>query len=340
MNRNKDFIAFIQMKMKNLNHLTIRSFSPDRDIPAILSLYKAVETADQQGMDVSEQALRAQLELPGHDPRKDRWVITDPADSHTLIASALIHFAPDAGHAHANIIVDPHWRHRGIGKMLLTTIIQRARQLEAGSIQIYADTSHPASSAFLDKHAFIAKGAYTELRFTNNVRLPPVIWPYGYTMRTYADVQNLSTLTEAMNLSYIPLWGHHQVTEDEMALWLPDFNQQGLFLVFSEKGRVIGISRTEPSPERSRKNGTPTGYIDAPGVVPQHRRLDLYRALVLTGIHWLLAQGQTLIEMESWGDKLEVLKMYRQLGFQDIRQLVCYQMDIVNGNDNDEPGSV
>jgi ribosomal protein S18 acetylase RimI-like enzyme len=117
-----------------------------------------------------------------------------------------------------------------------------------------------------------------------------------------------------------------------MSSWLPNFNQQGLFLVFSEKGRVIGISRVEPSSERTQKNGVPTGYIDAPGIVPQHRRLDLYRALVLTGIRWLHEQGQSLIEMESWGDKLEVLKMYRELGFTDIRQLVCFQVDLSSGD--------
>jgi ribosomal protein S18 acetylase RimI-like enzyme len=184
----------------------------------------------------------------------------------------------------------------------------------------------------LQKHGFIAQGAYTELRFTEGVRLPPVIWPYGYTMRPYAEVQDVSILTQAMNLCYIPLWGHHEVSEKEMSSWLPNFNQQGLFLVFSEKGRVIGISRVEPSSERTQKNGVPTGYIDAPGIVPQHRRLDLYRALVLTGIRWLHEQGQSLIEMESWGDKLEVLKMYRELGFTDIRQLVCFQVDLSSGD--------
>ena len=95
---------------------------------------------------------------------------------------------------------------------------------------------------------------------------------------------------------------------------------------------MIGVSRVEPSPERSSKTGVPTGYIDAPGVVPQHRRLDLYRALVLTGIRWLRSQGYALVEMESWGDKLEVLKMYRELGFTDIRQLVCYQMNLTTGD--------
>ena len=154
-------------------------------------------------------------------------------------------------------------------------------------------------------------------------------------MRTYAEVQDISILTQAMNLSYIPLWGHQDVSEAEMASWLPDLNQDGLFLVFSEKGRVVGISRAELSPERTVKNGQPTGYIDAPGVVPQHRRLDLYRALVLNGINWLRVQGQVLIEMESWGDKLEVLKMYRELGFTDVRQLISYQLDLTAQGERD-----
>ena len=310
---------------KDLNLLTIRPFSTDKDIPRLLSLYASIEAADQDGIEIDEQELRAQLNLPGHDPNLDRWVIDAPDDSASLIASARVRPSPYASNINANILVHPDWRRLGIGSILLSKIIDRSHQLKVGSVSIYTNTRHSAPSGFLRKHGFISQGAYTELRLSEDVRLPPVIWPYGYTMQPYSEVLDLSTLTEAMNLSYIPLWGHREVSEEEMTSWLPEFNQQGLFLVFSEKGRVIGISRTEPSSERSHKNGTPTGYIDAPGVVPQHRRLDLYRALVLTGINWLRQQGQILIEMESWGDKLEVLKMYRELGFKDLQQLVCFE---------------
>ncbi len=316
------------MKSIDLDQLTVRSFMPDMDIPPVLSLYLAVEAIDREGKNITEQALRAQLEQPGHDPLKDRWLVVSPNDPQDFIASALVHVTPGGEQAEANIIVHPAWRRHGIGSMLLANIIQRAQQLNAKSVQIFAHRDHTAAGAFLRKHAFMPQGAYTELRLSASVPLPPVIYPYGYKVRTYAEVLNLSTLTDAMNLSYMTLWGHHEVTEDEMAGWLKNFNQQGLFLVFSEKGRVVGISRTEPSPERTSRNGIPTGYIDAPGVVPQHRRLDLYQALVLTGVYWLRGQGQPLIEMESWGDKLEILNMYQQLGFKVMRQLVCYQVYI------------
>jgi mycothiol synthase len=312
----------------DLNLLPLRSFSPESDIAQLLSLYAAVEAADQEGMEISEQALHAQLILPGHDPLLDRWVVEAPDNSHSLIASALIRVNPGTSFADANILVHPDWRNHGAGGILLSRIFERARMLGVDSVRIFANSRHRSAPAFLHKHGFTPQGAYTELTLSEDVRLPPVIWPFGYTLRTYAEVQDISILTQAMNLSYIPLWGHQDITEAEMSSWLPKFNQQGLFLAFSEKGRVIGVSRVEPSPERSSKNGVPTGYIDAPGVVPQHRRLDLYRALVLTGIRWLRLQEHALVEMESWGDKLEVLKMYRELGFKDKRQLVCFEVKL------------
>lgn len=313
------------MVIMDLNQLTVRPISPDLDLPRILSLRLAIEAADQEGIEISEQALRAQLNLPGHDPLNDRWVIEAPDDPSSLVASALVSLSPGTRQVDANIFVHPDWRRQGLGGILLSRIIARARQLQSDSVQIYANARHITASAFLKKHGFVPLGAFTELRLAEDVRLPPVIWPFGYTMRTYAQVQDISLLTQAMNLSYILLWGHREVSEEEMSSWLPDFNQDGIFLVFSEKGRVIGISRTEPSPERSCINKIPTGYIDAPGIVPQHRRLDLYRALVLTGIRWLRDQGQSLVEMESRGDKQEVLKMYRELGFIDKNQLICYE---------------
>jgi mycothiol synthase len=310
------------------NQLVIRSFKPDQDIPGLLALYAQVRSVDLVGDEVTEQALLEQLNSPGHDPNNDRWVVEAQGLPPTLVGSALIQSLQMVDYSEANILVHPSWRRQGIGSELLARIVSRVQQLDADGIQIYADSRLPGSSAFLQKHSFNAVGAYTEMQLTEGHRLPPVIWPYGYSMRPYSEVKDLAILTQAMNLCYIPLWGHRDVSEEEMASWLPYFNPESIFLVFSEKGRVVGISRVENSPERSHKNGVPTGFIDAPGVVPQHRRLDLYRALVLTGINWLYQQGQSIVEMESWGDKLEVLKMYRELGFEDIRQLVCYRYDL------------
>ena len=76
------------------NHLPIRLFSPEQDIPRLLSLYAAVEAADQDGTEFTEQTLRAQQNLPGHNPALDRWVIDAPDDSTSLISLSSDHSSP------------------------------------------------------------------------------------------------------------------------------------------------------------------------------------------------------------------------------------------------------
>ncbi len=53
------------MKTMDLDQLVIRSFSPDQDFPQLSNLFAAVEAVDHEGLEISEQALRAQLDLPG-----------------------------------------------------------------------------------------------------------------------------------------------------------------------------------------------------------------------------------------------------------------------------------
>jgi mycothiol synthase len=303
---------------------TIRAFSASDDIPAWLNLRIRAEAVDQEGSLVDEETLRAQLRLPGHNPSLDRWVIPSPEDPATFVGSALIWLPPDATTVKLNILIDPEWRQRGLGSQLYQHAVERSRALGGKIIQAYVNTKNPQAEAFLRKHGFEREGAYHEMRQPMPERLPTPVWPYGYQVRTYRDVQNLEQLTYAMNVCYEKLWGHQEVSAEQMASWLPEFNQDGLFLVYSPSGKVVGISRVEPNAERTSHNGVPTGYFDAPGFHHHHRRMDLYRALLITGIRWLKDQDVRIVEMESWGDKQEILNLYQDLGFEVVRKLVSY----------------
>ena len=314
----------------SLNQIIFRPYSPSDDLPRLLRLRLAIEAEDQQGDETSEEALRAQLALPGHDPARDRTVALDSAKPDTLLAYNLVWLQPGEQTAWANVVVHPAWRRQGLGSTLLEKALSHARQLGAAQVNLSAHHTHPAAGAFLRKHGFQPAGAYTELRAPADRRLPPVVWPYGYTVRPYAEVQDLAILTQVFNECYQDLWGHSQVSQEQMAGYLAEFDPHGLFLVFSEKNRPVGVSRVEMSTERSTKNGLPTGYIDSPGIYSPHRRLDLYRALLLTGMKWLQSQGAALIELESWGDKQEVLRSYADLGFTHLRQVVTYRQTLTD----------
>lgn len=304
--------------------LPFRTYDPAADLPRLLRLRQASETADQDLTPNPEETLRAQLSLPGHDPARDRRVVPDPADPDELIAYNLVYLPPAEQTAQANVLVHPAWRQKGIGSALLQQAIEHARTLGASRISLYANARHPASAAFLRQHGFSPAGAYTELRAAGDLSLPPIVFPYGYQLRTYAQVNDLATLTQAMNEAYQFLPGHHIVSQEQMAEWLPAFDPHGLFLVFSEKNRPVGISRVEMSAGRSARNQAPTGYIDAPGISSPHRRLDLYRALLLTGIQYLQSQAPAWIELESWGDTQAVLGLYQEMGFEILRQVLTF----------------
>ncbi|MEJ2289249.1 MAG: hypothetical protein P8Y02_11530, partial [Deinococcales bacterium] len=56
--------------------ILLRPFDPDRDVPDVVALVN--EAARAQGGPVTDEAeQRHILELPDHEPRRDRWMAVD-----------------------------------------------------------------------------------------------------------------------------------------------------------------------------------------------------------------------------------------------------------------------
>jgi mycothiol synthase len=308
------------------SEFSFRPFDQSTDLSRIFELRQQVEQHDRDGVSLSMDALRAQLSIPGHDPAKDRCLATLPENPNRVIGYSVIWAGGDV--ADLQIVVHPDFRRRGLGSALLERILERARQLDVITVNGYAAGSNVPANAFLPARKFIRQGAYSELLAPANLSLPPSAFPSGFLVRPYSEVQDLGILTHAMDDCYKGLWGHNVVDEKQMAVWLPDFIQQGLFLLFAPDGNVVGISRVEVSKDRSERNGKLTGYIDAPGILPEYRNQSLYHPLLLHGMHWLHEQKAELIEMESWGDDPARLKSYESFGFKIVRSQIAYRKRI------------
>lgn len=296
----------------------IRSFAPSDDLPAFVQLLQTVEASDQDGEDVREETVREQLALPGHDPARDRWVAFQLDAPASLLGWSFVWRAPSEPMATLSVAVHPAWRRRGIGEALLARATERARELEASMAGIYANARNKAATRFVLKHGFQLVSANTLLRIGGVAPLPEPAFPAGYVLRPYADIQDVTTLMRASNRCYAGLWGHHEISEAFAAEWVQRLRAKDIFVLFAPTGEVVGICRVE-------RFGEAVAYIDAPGLVPERRDVNLYGQLVLAAYAHVRRGNPAAVELESWGDAEETLAHYQALGFALVRKTLAYE---------------
>ena len=304
-------------------------------MPRLVHLLQAAETADRSGQPTSEAFVRLYLDVPHHTPDTDRWVVEDPQDDDKLVAHAALYLPAmedDRRVADGMLVVHPAWRLKGLGTDLLARLEARvhASGVDTRLLRFYLDPSLEAAVTIAHAKGFAPFKAdtYTEMRAVlNEVDAQPSL-PKGFTLRSYREVDNLPTLVEALNRGYAGLHGHHQTTEEAFGPYLSELDWDGCFLLFAPDGQIAGLGGAKVDLDRTERNGVLTGRVDSPGLVPEHRSLALYEALLLAGVAYLRRSGAVRAELESWGDAPEVLALYQELGFVVLRQEVAYQRRI------------
>lgn len=302
----------------------------DEDLPHLVQLLTEIEQVDHAGEDTSEETLKAQLTLPGHDPLQDRWVVTS-SNSEQMIGFSTVWKIPENNYADIYVAVRPEWRRQGIGSELLQRIVTRAQIYHPRDILVSADAQNESVKDFLRKRAFLPIATYTAMQLASVVDLPQSRLPTGYTLRVYNPANDFPLLLDMYNQAFQGLWGHWEhVTAENLHGMLAEMNPEGIFLLFTQDGEVVGTCRGEISEPLSKQRGTPTGYLDAPGVVPGHRSENLYLPQLLYIAHWTREQERNVpIEIQSWGDDPQVLAQYQQVGFEKM-----YQQDIYRWQGN------
>lgn len=304
----------------------IRHFNPETDIPRFVQLLTEVENSDHAGEDTSEETVVAQLALPGHDPIQDRWVAVHPERDEQMIGFGTVWKVPQNSYADCYICVHSDWRRHGIGSILLQNVLERAQTLQAKNVLCYADEQHHDVVKFLHKRNFEQVAAYTQMRLAADKQLPQSLWPYGYMTRIYNPAEDFSLLLNMYNRAFQGLWGYWEhVTAEDLQEILAGQKPETIFFVIAQDGEVVGTGRGEINEALSQQRGTRTGYLDASGVVVEHRANDLYVPMLLHAAHLVRDQGNIDIELESWGDDPLVLKQYQEVGFEVVRQLSIYR---------------
>ncbi len=299
----------------------IRSYDPVVDLTRLHRLLSVVEDYDQDGEDVSEDKLRQQLTWRNHDPQHDCWLAVNPSDQ-----NALVGYSSVSGRAGTRctlyVAVSPHWRRQGLGGLLLSRVVDRARSTGADSFIIYTNANNNASNAFLSRKGYKAIGDSWDLQTTISSSFARPEWPNGFTVQSYVDLNEPQILADILNRGYAHMWGHAQnevpTTVDGIGELVPMYwKPENIFLTFAPDGDVAGLCLGIP--------GKTVAIVEGPGVALEYRHLDLQRPLVLTVAQHLKNLHSGELQLLSYGDTRPTVQIYQELGFHLTAHFIAYR---------------
>ncbi len=304
--------------------LHVRPVEQERDLPALLALLNAIREVEGNAATTAE-AVRPSLAAP----RYQRWVAEAASEDGLLGLAVLFQQTPER--SYGDIRVHPAQRRRGVGRALAGALRTRAAAQGVRDLAIDVDAANQTALRFLLSQGYRFRGDVWALKLPVEADLPTPVWPAGYSVRTYAEVDDLPLYTALNNRVFGDLWGHWEntpglVDETHMAEVLTEFDPRGIFLVFDTGGAAVAECRARAFPPDAHPRAS--HILDQPGVAPDHRAAGLHAPLALTAAHWLRAQAARPIRLESWSDAAATIDAYRALGFKPVEHEVSYVLDV------------
>ncbi len=132
----------------------------DKDIPRILELYNdltSVVSTDEEETDTAatdvQHVFNEIRNMPGHE-------LLVAEENNSVIGSMVLLIVPNLSHGALpwaiieNMIVDRHYRRRGIGKLLMEYTINRARQAGCYKVQLLSNKKRTEAHRFYESLGF------------------------------------------------------------------------------------------------------------------------------------------------------------------------------------------
>ena len=277
----------------------------DSDFTAFVELLNAV--AAELGGQATDEA--AQLEYEGwlkRDLSKQRVIIRDPEDPSRLVGYADFFIVEDSAEANLALGVLSDFWGQGREHDLLNWLISQVELLNVKVLNLYAPGKASDLQLFVEAQGFEQKGAY-RLLVLEPVSRPQFALPTGYRLETLATIDDTAPFIEASRRSFADLWGHGVAKEEIWQTVRELYGPRNLYLLLF-KDAPVGCFRVRVMEDE--------GYIDSPGLAPEHRSAELYRTLTLAGLQRLAAEGVKRVSVETWGEPEETIDAYESLGFE------------------------
>ncbi len=295
---------------------TIRNYD-DGDLPALLDF--AARRLDGGG-DAVAAAWRGifgdTLRTPGREPQHDCILLL--AES-ALLGFCLIFREPSIGRCVLNIDTDAPAGDGDGYRSLAAAGVQRAAAVDAAVVHVAIGPSYERAPA-LEAEGFAMARTYWGMTLTKQT-LPDVALPDRYRIRPFR-AHDIPALTAVHNAAFADSWCFAPDTEARIAhrSRMGNTSCDGIRLLFDGEN-MAGYCWTLLVSDGQRRHGA----IGSMGLGPAYHGRGLGKAILLSGIDYLLSAGADYIRLEVDAANTPAIRLYRSTGFVKTGELRWYE---------------
>lgn len=215
-----------------------------------------------------------------------------------------------AGPVDLNVVVAPHARRRGLGRILGETALAAFPDAD---VSVWSFGNNPGAARLAHDLGLDRVRDLWVMRHELIDPLPPVKTPDGVVVRTFERGRDEDAVLEVNAAAFRdhPEQGSLTRADLEQRIAEPWFDAGGFFLAESaETGQLLGLHWT-----KTHAGDPAYGEVYVVGVSPDAQGMGLGKVLTLAGLHHLqeLGLGEVILYVEA--DNAPAVAMYTGLGF-------------------------
>ncbi len=222
----------------------------------------------------------------------------------------------------AELVVHPDFRQRGIGRHLVTSLLQTTDS----RLRLWAHGEHIAATKLANALGFERHRTLWQMRRSLHASLPDARFPLGIRVAPFEVGSNEHDVLalNAVAFAHLPdqgSWTQEDLVRREREAW---FDPAGFLLAWDDDGQLAGFHWTKvhgahrhagSADFHSSHTHEAIGEVYVLAVAPSWRGTGLGRSLTLAGLHHLRRLGLDQVMLFVDASNLAAIRLYESLGF-------------------------
>jgi mycothiol synthase len=301
------------------------------EVAAVTALVERATESD--GVRPLSEHVTLHLRYGGDDRARNVLVYVDDEGHERLAGYAHLDVTDAVQGPSAEMVVDPAWRERGLGRRLLAQLLGDSPD---GRLRLWAHGEHSAAGQLARSMGFDTTRRLWQMRRSLYAPIPDPRWAPGIHVRTFAPGRDDEAWValNARAFAGHPEQGEWTVDDLRRRMDEPWFDPEGFFLAERTDGgegggalelvgfhwtKVHGGARSAHEPDGPHTHDDhahdPIGEVYVVGVDPSEQGKGLGVALTLVGLRYMRAKGLGEVMLYVDADNAPAIHVYQRLGF-------------------------